>query len=57
MWGQGGVCVKYLGARCVNHVVTLVKPYKTESCANVGELHKDMIGANFRGSSNEALAF
>jgi hypothetical protein len=26
-------------------------------CGNLGELHKDIIGVNIRGSSTEALAF
>ena len=47
MWGAGGVCVEYLGARCVNHVSHWSNPIKTERCANLGERHKDMIGGSF----------
>ena len=29
MWGQGGVCVEHVGARCVNLVSRVVKPYES----------------------------
>jgi hypothetical protein len=30
MWGQGGVCVEQVGARCVSGIVSqVVKPYES----------------------------
>ena len=57
MWGQGGVYGGYVGVRCVKDVTNQRNPIIQASCAKLGELHKDMIGVNIRGSPNEALAF